>query len=95
MISGSLTNSTQLIAQNRYDEARHILWSIETDAKSIDENDPRLTHELNEIKKAIDQERQAAKGASKFAIFKNGPQKFLYRTMLGVGGQFMQQISGM
>lgn len=28
------------------------------------------------------------------AIFKNGPQRFLHRTLLGIGGQFMQQLSG-
>ena len=83
-----------LVAHERYDEAQHVLWSIEPDARSLDEHDPRLTYELNEIRKAIAEERQAAKGASKFAILKNGPQKFFYRTMLGIGGQFMQQISG-
>lgn len=27
-------------------------------------------------------------------VFKNGPQKFLHRTLLGMGGQMMQQLSG-
>lgn len=83
-----------LVAQSRLDEARHILWALETDARSISEDHPRLLKQMNNIQHAIDEEREAAKGASKLAILKNGPQKFFYRTMLGIGGQFMQQISG-
>ena len=83
-----------LIAHDRFDEARRILWAVERGAKSISENDPRLEKELNEIKQTVEEEREAAKGQTKFAILKNGRQKFFYRTMLGIGGQFMQQISG-
>lgn len=57
-------------------------------------DDARLSRELAVIKHTIDEERIAAQGQSFMAIFKNGPQRFLYRTMLGIGGQFMQQISG-
>ncbi|KAI4591524.1 hypothetical protein KJ359_013246 [Pestalotiopsis sp. 9143b] len=49
---------------------------------------------MAEIQHAIHEEREAAEGSSYRAMFKNGKQKFLYRTMLGIGGQFMQQISG-
>jgi hypothetical protein len=49
---------------------------------------------MAEIKHAIDEERDAARGNSYLALFQNGPQKFFYRTMLGIGGQFMQQLSG-
>lgn len=50
--------------------------------------------EIMEIQHAIDDEREAAQGSSYKALLKNGEQKFFYRTMLGIGGQFMQQISG-
>lgn len=48
---------------------------------------------MAEIQHAIDEEREAAHGSSYKALLKNGPQKFFYRTMLGIGGQFMQQLS--
>lgn len=47
-----------------------------------------------EIQSAIEEERQAAHGSSYKALLTNGEQKFFYRTMLGIGGQFMQQLSG-
>lgn len=83
-----------LIAHDRHAEARHILWAVEPDAKAISEDDPRLSRELAIIQHAITEEREAAKGASAFAMFQNGPQRFFYRTLLGIGGQFMQQLSG-
>lgn len=46
------------------------------------------------ISHAIREEREAQSGGSYLALLKNGPQKFFYRTMLGIGGQFMQQLSG-
>lgn len=49
---------------------------------------------MNEIQHAVDEEREAAHGSSLKALLKNGQQKFFYRTMLGIGGQFMQQLSG-
>ena len=36
----------------------------------------------------------AAGGTTFLAIFKSSPQKFRRRTLLGIGGQFMQQLSG-
>lgn len=83
-----------LIAHDRHDEARHILWAVEKDAHSITENDPKLQANLAEIQAAIREEREAANTGSFKMMFKNGDQKFFYRTMLGVGGQFMQQLSG-
>lgn len=35
-----------------------------------------------------------AGSGGKRALLKNGPQRFLHRTLLGIGGQFMQQLSG-
>lgn len=49
---------------------------------------------MNEIQHTVDEEREAAHGSSFKALLKNGQQKFFYRTMLGIGGQFMQQLSG-
>lgn len=40
------------------------------------------------------EEHQASSEGSFRMVFKNGPQRFLHRTLLGMGGQLMQQISG-
>ncbi|KAK1501046.1 hypothetical protein CABS01_09781 [Colletotrichum abscissum] len=83
-----------LIAHDRHDEAKHILWAVEKDATSITENEAKLERNLAEIQAAIREEREAANTGSFKMMFKNGDQKFLYRTLLGIGGQFMQQLSG-
>ncbi|KKY30144.1 putative sugar transporter stl1 [Diaporthe ampelina] len=80
-----------LIAQDRHDDARHILLALLPN-KRPDED--FVNREMAEIQHAIDEEREAAHGSSYKALLKNGPQKFFYRTILGVGGQFMQQLSG-
>lgn len=80
----------QLIAQDRHDDARQILLDL-LPRKTPDED--FVNREMAEIQHAIDEEREAAHGSSYKALLKNGPQKFLYRTMLGIGGQFMQQLS--
>ncbi|KAI3397951.1 hypothetical protein diail_10027 [Diaporthe ilicicola] len=80
-----------LIAQDRHDEARSILLAL-LPSKKPDED--FVNREMAEIQHAIDEEREAAQGSSYKALLKNGPQKFFYRTMLGIGGQFMQQLSG-
>jgi len=50
---------------------------------------------MAEIQHAIAEEQIAAAGTNtKLALFKNGPQRFLHRTLLGIGGQFMQQLCG-
>jgi hypothetical protein len=83
-----------LIAHDRVEEAKHILWAVEKHAHEIDPDDEVLKRELGEIQHAITEERAAAAGSSYKALLKNGDQRFLYRTVLGIGGQFMQQISG-
>lgn len=80
----------QLIAQDRHDDARHILLALLPN-KRPDED--FVNREMAEIQHAVDEEREAAHGSSYKALLKNGPQKFFYRTMLGIGGQFMQQLS--
>ena len=83
-----------LIAHDRHDEARTVLWAIHRNARSLDPSDERFTRALNDIDHAIKEEREASSGSSYRALFRNGEQKFFYRTMLGIGGQFMQQLSG-
>ncbi|KAH6684041.1 general substrate transporter [Halenospora varia] len=82
------------IAHDRHEEARKILWSLQKDCKTMQIDDRILTEEMSEIQHAINEEREAARGGSFKAMLKNGPQKFLHRTLLGIGGQFMQQLSG-
>jgi len=53
-----------------------------------------LSREVAEIKYTVDEEREAASGSSWTTLLKNGKQKFRYRMLLSVGGQFMQQLSG-
>jgi hypothetical protein len=67
---------------------------LERNAHSISEDDSLIKLELQEIRHAVEEERAAANNASFKALLKNGRQRFFYRTMLGIGGQFMQQISG-
>lgn len=83
-----------LIAHDRHDEAREILWAVSKDSKSISKDDPSVSRSVAEIQNAVKEERDAANAGSYRAMLKNGEQKFLYRTLLGIGGQFMQQISG-
>ena len=49
---------------------------------------------MADIKHAVDEERAAAAGNGFRALTKDGGQRFRYRTLLGIGGQFMQQLSG-
>lgn len=49
---------------------------------------------MDEITRAIVEERQASSEGSFKMVLKNGPQRFLHRTLLGMGGQMMQQMSG-
>ncbi|OBT85653.1 hypothetical protein VE02_05802 [Pseudogymnoascus sp. 03VT05] len=83
-----------LIAHERHSEARHILWALEMDPNSIIESDPAINKQISEIQNAVNEERAATEGRSKTALLKNGPQKFRHRVLLGIGGQFMQQLSG-
>lgn len=77
-----------------HSEARHILWALEMDPNSIAESDPIIDKQIENIQNAVDEEREAIEGSSKMALLKNGPQKFRHRILLGIGGQFMQQLSG-
>ncbi|KAI5797750.1 general substrate transporter [Geopyxis carbonaria] len=83
-----------LIAHDRPDEARTVLWSLQPNAASMDPSDTIVTAELSAITQALHEERAATQGHTWKTIFTNGPQKFLHRTLLGVGGQMMQQLSG-
>jgi hypothetical protein len=49
---------------------------------------------MHEIEHALEEERVAAGGTTFLALFKSSPQRFRRRTLLGIGGQFMQQLSG-
>ncbi|KAK4152585.1 general substrate transporter [Chaetomidium leptoderma] len=83
-----------LLAHGDTDKARHVLWALLPNAKETDTNNEVVKQEISDIEYAIEEERLAAQGGSFKALLTNGPQKFLYRTMLGIGGQFMQQLSG-
>lgn len=51
--------------------------------------------DVREIETAIREKEQEASAEGSFKlVFQNGPQRFFYRTLLGMGGQMMQQVSG-
>ncbi|KAF2762229.1 general substrate transporter [Pseudovirgaria hyperparasitica] len=83
-----------LIAHGRSAEARHILWAVEKNARSMTEQDESITAKVEEIHLTVEEERKASKSGSYISMLHNGPQRFLYRTMLGVGGHFIQQFAG-
>ncbi|KAK2760409.1 hypothetical protein FQN54_002479 [Arachnomyces sp. PD_36] len=83
-----------LIAHDRHSEARRVIWSLQWDAHLIEEDDTVVNVDMEEITLALAEEQQATSRGGFLSMFKNGEQKFLYRTLLGMGGQFMQQISG-
>ncbi|KAF2091332.1 general substrate transporter [Saccharata proteae CBS 121410] len=84
-----------LLAHNREDEARHVLWSLEPNARTTSpQTNETVNAELLAIKLALYEEKELAGGTSFRALLRNGPQRFRYRTLLGIGGQFMQQLSG-
>ncbi|KAE8344722.1 hypothetical protein BDV24DRAFT_171292 [Aspergillus arachidicola] len=83
-----------LIAHGRESEARRIIWSLQPNAHSITEDDAIVNQDVAEITQAIREEQAATEESSFMMVFKNGPQKFLHRTLLGMGGQMMQQLSG-
>jgi hypothetical protein len=83
-----------LIAHDRIGEAKQILWSVEINARELDPDDEILNRDLVSIMHTVQEERAAQTGGSFKTMLKNGEQKFLYRTLLGIGGQFMQQLSG-
>lgn len=87
-------NFIKLLAHDRADEARTILWRLQKKAKSISPENAVVAAELREIQQALEEERAAAGGTTILALFKSSPQRFRRRTLLGIGGQFMQQLSG-
>ncbi|EYE92302.1 uncharacterized protein EURHEDRAFT_517850 [Aspergillus ruber CBS 135680] len=83
-----------LIAHGKPDEGRHIIWALQPNARSIAHDDQVINIEIDEITQAIIKEQQATLESSFKMVFTNGPQRFLHRTLLGMGGQMMQQLSG-
>ncbi|OJJ67268.1 hypothetical protein ASPBRDRAFT_59251 [Aspergillus brasiliensis CBS 101740] len=83
-----------LIAHGRHQEARHVIWAVQPNARLIDEDDDAVTADVTEITNALAEEQQATQEGSFKLVFTNGHQKFFYRTLLGMGGQMMQQLSG-
>jgi sugar porter (SP) family MFS transporter len=83
-----------LIAHDRSDEARTVLWRLQNNASSTPKDNTTINTEMHEIEHALQEEKAAAGGTTFLAVFKSGPQKFRRRTLLGIGGQFMQQLSG-
>ncbi|OOF98298.1 hypothetical protein ASPCADRAFT_513846 [Aspergillus carbonarius ITEM 5010] len=83
-----------LIAHGRHDEARHVIWAVQPNARMISEDDAIVDADVMEITRAIAEEQQATQEGSFRLVFTNGKQKFFYRTLLGMGGQMMQQLSG-
>jgi hypothetical protein len=49
---------------------------------------------VREISQAIREEQEASEEGSFKLLFSNNQQRFMYRTLLGMGGQMMQQLSG-
>ena len=91
-VAGLPESPRWLVAHDQHEKARQILWTVQRDAKSMSQDDPRLSRTMAEIQGAIREEREAAQTGSFKAMLKNGEQKFMYRTLLGIGGQFMQQV---
>ncbi|KAL1582163.1 hypothetical protein WHR41_09020 [Cladosporium halotolerans] len=83
-----------LIAHDRSDEAVAILRRLYTQSGKLTIDAEEVDREATRIKETVDEEREAASGSSFKALLKNGTQKFRYRTLLGIGGQFIQQLSG-
>ncbi|GAA5995732.1 sugar porter family MFS transporter [Rhodotorula paludigena] len=80
-----------LAARGRITEARDVLWRLD----GIPDEKARTISvdvQLNEILAAIETERATSKGFT--TVFTMGEQRFFHRVLLGMGSQFMQQISG-
>ena len=83
-----------MLAHDRADEARVILRRLQRNADTITDDHPVINAEMAEIQHALQEERAASHGTSFLAMFKSSPQRFCRRTLLGIGGQFQQQLSG-
>jgi hypothetical protein len=49
-----------LLAHDKHEEARHILWALEPNAKAVEASDPVIDREMAEIQHAIYEEKAAA-----------------------------------
>lgn len=67
---------------------------LQDNAQEIDENNTVVNVDVRDISQAIREETEASAESSFKLLFKNGPQRFFTRTLLGMGGQMMQQVSG-
>lgn len=77
------------MAHDQFEEARSVLQRLRLSSEP-----ETASADLAQIHHAIEEERAAAEGSSFKALLKDGGQRFRYRTLLGIGGQFMQQLSG-
>ncbi|OMP86578.1 Sugar transporter STL1 [Diplodia seriata] len=90
-----LPESPRWLLNHGHDEkARHVLWRLQRDAKEIGEDSEPVNNEIAIIRHTLYEEKEIAGGTTFTALLKDGPQRFRYRTLLGIGGQFMQQLSG-
>ncbi|KAK7535325.1 general substrate transporter [Phyllosticta citribraziliensis] len=78
-----------LLNHGHEEEALRVLEALQPKA-----NPEIIRAEVDIIQHALYEEKEIAGGTSFKALFKNGPQKFRYRVLLGIGGQFIQQLSG-
>lgn len=80
-----------LASRGRIAEARDVIHHLDS---TPDEKARAISVDvqMNEILAAIEEERKTA--ASFTTSFKMGPQRYRQRVLLGMGSQFMQQISG-
>ncbi|OJJ64238.1 hypothetical protein ASPSYDRAFT_1155543 [Aspergillus sydowii CBS 593.65] len=83
-----------LIAHDRHNDARQVLWAVQPNAREIGKDDAVINLEMTEITHTMAEERQAAEKGSFKMLLKDGPQRFRHRTLLAMGGQMMQQLSG-
>ncbi|KAL1389041.1 hexose carrier protein [Phyllosticta capitalensis] len=83
-----------LLNHGHEEKARYVLWALQPNAKSIPIDSQIVAAEVEVIQRTLNEEKEAAGHATFKALLKDGPQRFRYRTLLGIGGQFMQQLSG-
>ncbi|KAK8152852.1 general substrate transporter [Phyllosticta citrichinensis] len=78
-----------LLNHGHEEEALRVLEALQPKA-----NPEIIRAEVDIIQHALYEEKEIAGGTSFKALFKKGPQNFRYRVLLGIGGQFIQQLSG-